>query len=98
KGGADGQAARDGATWLVSRLLRLAALSASGSTNSPGHHPVCSFESAVISVLASRHNQASLADRHATFVRSAAQMDGLYLDFGHFLSRELFWLRGKSLP
>jgi hypothetical protein len=25
-------------------------------------------------------------------------MDGLYLDFGHFLSRELFWLRGKSLP
>jgi len=98
KGGADGQAARDGATWLVSRLLRLTALSASGSTNSPGRHPVCSFESAVISALASRHNQASLADRHATFVRSAAQMDGLYLDFGHFLSRELFWLRGKSLP
>ena len=41
KGGADGQAARDGATWLVSRLLRLAALSASGSANSPGRHPVC---------------------------------------------------------
>ena len=98
KGGTDGQAARDGATWLVSRLLRLAAISASGSANSPGCQPVCTFELAVISILASRHNQASLADRHAKFVRSAAQMDGLYLDFSHFLSRELFWLRGKSLP
>ena len=98
KGGADWQAARDGATWLVSRLLRLAALSASGSANNPDRHPVCSFESAVISVLASRHDQESLANRHATFVRSATQMDGLYLDFSHFLSRELIWLRGKSLP
>ena len=98
KGGADGQAARDGATWLVSRLLRLAALSAGGSANSPGRCPACAFELDIISVLALRHDQASLADRHATFVRSAAQMDGLYLDFGHFLSRELFWLRGKSLP
>ena len=98
RGGADGQAVRDGATWLVSRLLRLAALSASGSVNSSGRHPACTFESDVISVLASRHDHPSLANRHATFVRSATQMDGLYLDFGHFLSRELFWLRGKSLP
>ena len=98
RGGADGQAARDGATWLVSRLLRLAALSASGSVDSSGWHPACTFESDVISVLASRHDHSSLANRHSTFVRSATQMDGLYLDFGHFLSRELFWLRGKSLP
>jgi len=98
KGGADGQAARHGATWLVSRLLRLAALSASDSVNSLGRHPACTFESNVISVLASRHDQSSLADRHVTFVRSATQMDALHLDFGHFLSRELFWLRGKSLP
>ena len=98
KSGADRQAARDGATWLLSRLLRLAALSASGSANNPVRHSACTFESAVIPILASRHDQASLADRYATFVRSAAQMDALYLDFGHFLSRELFWLRGKSLP
>ena len=98
KGGADGQAARDGATWLVSRLLRLAALSASGSASNPGQYQACAFETDVISVLVRRHEQANLAERHATFVKSAAQMDGLYLDFGHFLSRELFWLRGKSLP
>ena len=98
KGGADGQAARDGATWLVSRLLRLAALSASGSASSPGQHQACAFETDVISVLVRRHEQANLAERHATFVKSAAQMDGLYLDFGHFLSRELFWLRGKCVP
>ena len=98
KGGADGQAARDGAIWLVSRLLKLTALSASGSATITDHHPACAFETDVISVLVRRHDQASLAARHATFVRGAAQMDGLYLDFGHFLSRELFWLHGKSLP
>ena len=98
KGGADGQAARDGATWLVSRLLRLAALSPSGSASNPAQHQACAFETDVISVLVRRHEQANLAERHATFVKNAAQMDGLYLDFGHFLSRELFWLRGKSLP
>ena len=98
KGGADGQAARDGATWLLSRLLRLAALSASGSASGPAQNQACAFEIDVISVLVRRHDQANLAERHASFVKSAAQMDGLYLDFGHFLSRELFWLRGKSLP
>ena len=94
KGGADGQAARDGATWLVARLLRLAALPGDGA----GRPPACEFETRAISVLSGRHDRASLAERHAAFVRSAGQMDDFYLDFGHFLSRELSWLRGKSLP
>ena len=94
KGGADGQPQRDGAIWLIGRLLRLAALMAGkGATGE-----VCGFESAVLAALVRRHDPASLAERHADFLRSAAKMDGLYLDFGHFLARELAWLRGKSLP
>lgn len=106
KGGADGQTQRDGAIWLVGRLLRLAALMA-------GHSPVpdsreragsgtgmiaCDFETVLLSKLVKRHGATSLAERHASFVHSAAKMDGLYLDFGHFLARELAWLGGKSLP
>ena len=94
KGGADGQPQRDGAIWLVGRLLRMAALTAGKATNGP----VCDFEAGVLPVLVKRHDPAALAERHADFLQSAAKMDGLYLDFGHFLARELAWLRGKSLP
>lgn len=94
KGGADGQPQRDGAIWLIGRLLRMAAL-ASGNAAAG---TVCDFETGVLSALAKRHDPASLAERHADFLRNAAKMDGLYLDFGHFLARELVWLRGKSLP
>ena len=97
RGGAEGQPLRDGAIWLVGRLLRLAALRA-GAGRGEGAAAVCAFEEEIISRLAAEHGAGILAERHTTFLRSASQMDGLYLDFGHFLSRELAALRGKSLP
>ena len=78
-------------------LLRLAALRA-GAGRGEGAAAVCAFEEEIISRLAAEHGAGILAERHTTFLRSASQMDGLYLDFGHFLSRELVALRGKSLP
>lgn len=96
RGGAEGQPLRDGAIWLIGRLLRLAAVRAAGKENVAS--VVCAFEEEAISRLVSHHGAGRLADQHATFLRSAGQMDGLYLDFGHFLSRELAALGGKSLP
>ena len=97
RGGAEGQPLRDGAIWLVGRLLRLAALRA-GAGRGEGAAAFCAFEEEIISRLVDEHGAGILAERHTTFLRSASQMDGLYLDFGHFLSRELAALRGKSLP
>lgn len=94
RGGAVGQAGRDGAIWLVGRLLRLAALRA-------GHGdaaPECDFEQPAITRLAGGCPAADLAAAHGSFLRTASQMDSLYLDFGHFLSRELISLHRKSLP
>ena len=96
RGGAEGQPLRDGAIWLIGRLLRLAAVRAAGKENVAS--VACAFEEEAISRLVSHHGAGRLADQHATFLRSAGQMDGLYLDFGHFLSRELAALGGKSLP
>jgi len=99
RGGAEGQELRDGAIWLLSRLLRLAALRAGSDATGQGGRPeICGFEGPAIEVLAANHGAASLADRHAAFLRDARQMDGLYLDFGHFLARQLTDWRGKSLP
>jgi len=98
RGGAEGQPLRDGAIWLLGRLMRLAALRAGGAPGEGVDSAACGFEEEIITRLVSRHDAAGLAERHATFLRSAGQMDGLYLDFGHFLSRELAGLHGKSLP
>ena len=94
RGGAAGQAARDGAIWLVGRLLRLAALKAGNGVTGPQ----CDFETPAITRLAAGHTAADLAEAHSKFLHSASMMDGLYLDFGHFLSRELIAIHRKSLP
>ena len=94
RGGAAGQAGREGAIWLVGRLFRLAALQAS-----TGHPPAhCDFEATAVARLCDIHTPDHLAEAHAGFVRTAAQMDSLYLDFGHFLSRELSGIHRKTLP
>ena len=94
RGGAAGQAGRDGAIWLVGRLLRLAALNAGDGVTGPQ----CDFETPAIARLAAGHTAADLAEAHSKFLHNASMMDGLYLDFGHFLSRELIALHRKSLP
>ncbi|MEL0197770.1 MAG: AAA family ATPase [Rhodobiaceae bacterium] len=94
RGGAAGQMARDGAIWLVGRLLRLAALRAGRGETAP----LCDFEEAAIRQILEHRVPDDLAEAHAAFLRRAAQMDSLYLDFGHFLSRELIALHRKSLP
>lgn len=94
RGGAAGQAARDGAIWLVGRLLRLAALQAGDGETGPR----CDFEAVAIARLVDGRTAAELAEAHTNFQRTAAMMDSLYLDFGHFLSRELIALHRKSLP
>lgn len=94
RGGAAGQAARDGAIWLVGRLLRLAALQAGSGQKAPQ----CDFEGEAIAQLVEKRSAADLAEAQAAFLRAAAKMDSLYLDFGHFLSRELIGIHRKSLP
>lgn len=94
RGGAAGQVARNGAIWLVGRLLRLAALRA-GSGEAAAQ---CDFERAAIAQILESRSPADLAEAHGAFLRAAMQMDSLYLDFGHFLSRELMSLHRKSLP
>ncbi|MGC6453296.1 MAG: hypothetical protein ACON31_05260 [Candidatus Puniceispirillaceae bacterium] len=98
RGGGDGQDHRDGAIWLLARLLRLAAIHAGGGGEGARSTSLCDFETEAVTRLARHHGGSALAERHADFLTSAAKMDGLYLDFGHFLSRELAGLRQKSLP
>ena len=94
KGGADGAALREGAQWLIARLLRLSAISAGAFPSTD----VCEFEHLAIAHLCAVHSADRLATAHAEFLESAQKADGLYLDFGHFLERELTKLHQKSLP
>ena len=94
KGGADGAALREGAQWLIARLLRLSAISA-GAGSSTG---ICEFEHPAIAHLCAIHSADRLATAHAEFLECAQKADGLHLDFAHFLERELTKLHRKSLP
>ena len=94
RGGAAGQAGREGALWLIGRLLRLAATHAV----SPDNVVACDFEVAAIDRLAAARPAPELAKAHADFLNAAGRMESLYMDFGLFLSRELVGLLRKTLP
>lgn len=94
RGGASGQAARDGAVWLISRLLRLAARYAV----MPNSEGLCAFETPAVERLISARSASQLAKAHTDFNKAAGRMESLYMDFGLFLSRELAGLHRKSLP
>ena len=94
RGGAAGQAGRDGATWLIGRLLRLAARHAV----MPDTDSQCAFEKPAVERLILSRSASELAKAHTDFINAAGTMEGLYMDFGLFLSRELLGLRRKSLP
>ncbi len=94
KGGAAGKLSRGGVTMLLERLLRLAALAASGVNFSP----CCQFELSVIAALRRRHSAGRLAEMQCEFSQKATQADALYLDFAHFLTRQMETFHRKSLP
>ena len=94
KGGSDGAAVRDGAIWLIARLLRLCALHA----NTGSLADCCAFEANAIQQISKLRDAPTWATTHAEFLDAARQADGLYLDFAHFLLRELTNLYRKTLP
>ena len=136
KGGAAGQEARRGASWLVARLLHLSAMTAGlgqsgagadsganigadtgaapGGADTPGGTgpddapgaasatamipELCAYEKAVVKKLVANHGADRLAEMHMSFTATAQRMDGLHLDFAHFLHRELVQMHRKSLP
>ena len=94
RGGAAGQAGRDGALWLIGRLLRLAATHGASADRSG----ICDFEVAAVGRLATLRSAPELAEAHGAFLKAAGRMESLYMDFGLFLSRELLRLVRKPLP
>ena len=94
KGGSDGATLRDGAIWLIARLLRLCALHANTGTLAEA----CAFEANAIKQISVSRDAAAWATAHAAFLGAARQADGLYLDFAHFLLRELTNFHRKTLP
>ena len=94
RGGAAGQAGREGALWLVGRLFRLAAKHAV----SPADTNACEFEVAAIDRLTSTRSAPELATAHTDFLTAAGRMESLYMDFGLLLNRELSGLFRKTLP
>ena len=94
RGGAAGQTGRDGALWLIARLLRLAAT----KSVIPGNNGLCDFEIAAVDRLAGRRTASELAEVHAKFLKDAGRMESLYMDFGLFLRRELSGIIRKTLP
>lgn len=93
-GGAVGRISREGAVFCFDRLLRLAALTASGQNTLLA----CDFELPAIRMLCGRHSSAQLAVFHGEFIRGSARTEGLYMDFSQFLLRQMIKLSEKTLP
>jgi DNA polymerase-3 subunit delta' len=89
----NGREVREGAALCIGRLLRLAALYATGIATLP----YCSFEKAVIDTLIKKHSAEQLACLHDNFISEGARAEGLYIDFGRFLERHLTKLFQKTL-
>jgi len=94
RGTAVGRATREGAVFCLDRLLRLAALTASGGSSLT----TCNFETGAIDVLCKRHTAATLANFHDAFLKDSSRAEGLYLDFSQFLLRQMIKLYEKTLP
>jgi len=91
---AAGRISREGAVFCLDRLLRLAALTASGRNV----FDPCDFEVPAIRALCGRHSSTQLAVFHAEFLRESARAEGLYMDFSQFLLRQMIKLCEKTLP
>ncbi len=94
RGAAAGRLSREGAAFCLDRLLRLAALTASGRNASVP----CDFEVPAIRVLCGRYSSTQLAVFHGEFLRDSARAEGLHIDFSQFLLRQMIKLSEKTLP
>ena len=94
KGGGAGRETREGAVYLLERLLAKAARSKASATA----NDIRGFEAPVINLLCDRHSASHLADLHHNFVTKATPAEALYLDFPHFLLRQISQMHQKQLP
>ena len=94
RGAAAGRATREGSVFCLERLLRLAALTASGGSGLT----TCNFETGAIDVLRKRHTATTLAGFHDAFLKDSSRAEGFHLDFSQFLFRQMIKLYEKTLP
>lgn len=94
KGGAAGRETREGAVYLLERLLAKAARHKAIATT----HDSDGFEAPVLNLLCERHSASHLAKLHHDFVTAATPAESLYLDFPHFLLRQIVQIHQKVLP
>ena len=94
RGAVAGRISREGAVFCLDRLLRLAALRASGRDA----FTPCDFEKPVIRMLCDRHSSIQLAAFHSEFLQESSRAEGLYLDFSQFLLQQMIKLCEKNLP
>ncbi|MBT6123398.1 MAG: DNA polymerase III subunit delta' [Candidatus Puniceispirillum sp.] len=94
KGAAAGRETREGAVYLLERLLSKAARCKASAT-SQGND---GFETPVLNLLCERHSATHLAELHHNFMTAAIPAEALYLDFPHFLLRQIMQMHQKQLP
>lgn len=94
KGGGAGRETREGAVYLLERLLAQATRHKAGKSVAK----TCEFEAPVLDLLCTRHSVEQLATLHRDFVGAATPAEVLYLDFPHFLLRQITQMHQKQLP
>ena len=94
KGGGVGRESREGAVYLLERLLAKAARHKASATA----QDIGGFEAPVLNLLCEGHSVAQLAELHHNFVAAAAPAEALYLDFPHFLLSQITQMHQKQLP
>ena len=94
RGSAVGRVSREGAVFYLDRLLRLAALTASGRNE----FVPCDFEVPAIRVLCDRHSSGQLAIFHGEFLRvSVKQPRAFTWIFSQFLLQQMIKFSEKTL-
>ncbi|MDB2389899.1 DNA polymerase III subunit delta' [Alphaproteobacteria bacterium] len=94
KGGGAGRETREGAVYLLERLL------AKATRHKADTKPkdIGGFEAPVLDLLCERHSVSHLAKLHQNFIAAATPAEALYLDFPHFLLRQITQMHQKQLP
>ena len=94
RGGSDSRRNREAAVFCLKRLLYHAALQGLA----PDRGALTDFEIPARDALAARHSPTVLAEMYRAFIHDSGRADGVYLDFSHFLLRQLIKMHEKTLP